>query len=74
MSIQILHGRDARVARVAIVEVIKPLSLLPVPKATNVYTSTHTHTHTHFSYTLAQKPSGALETISRDSLKNVHQK
>ena len=33
VPVQVLHGRDARVARVAIVEVVQPLALLPVPEA-----------------------------------------
>ena len=33
VPVQVLHGRDARVARVAVVEVVQPLALLPVPEA-----------------------------------------
>ena len=32
VSIQVLHGRDARVSRVAVVEVVQPLAFLPIPE------------------------------------------
>ena len=44
MAVQVLHGCDAGVARVSVVEVVQPLALLPVPETT--HTPTHTHTHT----------------------------
>lgn len=33
MSVEVLHGRDAGVTGVSVVEVVQPLSLLPVPEA-----------------------------------------
>lgn len=36
MSVEVLHGCDAGVTGVSIVEVVQPLSLLPVPEATAV--------------------------------------
>lgn len=41
MSVQVLHGRDASVTRVSVVEVVQPLALLPVPETT---ANIHTHT------------------------------
>lgn len=41
MSVQVLHGRDASVTRVSVVEVVQPLALLPVPE-----TAANIHTHT----------------------------
>lgn len=40
MPVEIFHGCDAGVARVAIVEVVQPLALLPVPKAKTDRTQT----------------------------------
>lgn len=45
MSVQVLHRCDASVARVSVVEVVKPLAFLPVPETT-ARTRTRTHTHT----------------------------
>lgn len=33
MPVEVLHGRDASVTGVSIVEVVQPLPLLPVPEA-----------------------------------------
>lgn len=41
MSVQVLHGRDASVTRVSVVEVVQPLALLPVPE-----TAANIHIHT----------------------------
>lgn len=38
MPVEVLHGRDAGVTGVSIVEVVQPLALLPVPEATGVKT------------------------------------
>lgn len=40
MSVQVLHGCDASVTRVSIVEVVQPLALLPVPETTAQHTDT----------------------------------